>query len=45
MEVSTIHQILWTVGIFAIGMLVGYMLKVILVNRESIKVCKDNYTI
>ena len=41
MEVSPLYQILWTVGIFAIGMLVGYMLKVILVNRESIKVCKD----
>lgn len=38
MYISTLHQILWVVGIFAIGMLAGYMLKVVLVNRERIKV-------
>jgi hypothetical protein len=32
MDVSALHQILWGVGIFFIGVLAGYMLKVVLVN-------------
>lgn len=35
------HQILWGVGIFALGMLVGYMLKVVIVNYERIKARKN----
>jgi hypothetical protein len=40
MEETTIHFIhdaAWVVLIFTIGMLAGYMLKVVLVNRERIK--------
>ena len=32
-----INQIAWGVAIFASGMLVGYVLKLVLVNRERIK--------
>ena len=40
MEETTIHFIhdcAWVVMIFTLGMLAGYMLKVVLVNRERIK--------
>lgn len=37
MDTTSFHQVLWAVGIFAIGMLAGYMLKVVLVNRDRIK--------
>jgi len=32
-----IQQIAWGVAIFALGMLVGYALKLVLVNREMAK--------
>ena len=36
-ETIIFHQILWGLGIFALGMLVGYMLKVVLVNMSNLK--------
>lgn len=41
-DIIMIHQILWGVGIFTLGMLAGYMLKVVMVNYERIKARKDN---
>ncbi|MEE3417053.1 MAG: hypothetical protein VZR53_17040 [Prevotella sp.] len=41
MDISTLHQILWGVGIFFIGVLAGYMLKVVLVNPYLD--CKNDY--
>ena len=38
---DNLNQILWGVGIFTLGMLVGYMLKVVMVNYERIKSRKD----
>ena len=38
---NIMNQILWGVGIFALGMLVGYMLKVVIVNYERIKSRKN----
>ena len=38
---NIMNQILWGVGIFALGMLVGYMLKVVIVNCERIKTRKN----
>ena len=38
---NLMNQILWGVGIFALGMLVGYMLKVVMINYEKIKNRKD----
>ena len=40
-DLEFIHQILWGVGIFTLGMLVGYMLKVVMVNYERIKARED----
>lgn len=34
---NTIHDIAIFVAIFAAGMLVGYLLKVVMVNKERIK--------
>ena len=34
---NTIHDIAIYVAIFATGMLVGYLLKVVMVNKERIK--------
>ena len=34
---NILNHILWGVGIFALGMLVGYMLKVVLVNMSNFK--------
>ena len=34
---STIHDIAVYVAIFTAGMLVGYLLKVVMVNKEKIK--------
>ena len=42
-DIIMIHQILWGVGIFTLGMLAGYMLKVVMVNYERIKARKDNW--
>ena len=39
--IDIMNQILWGVGIFTLGMLVGYMLKVVIVNYERIKARKD----
>ena len=36
-----IRQILWGVGIFTLGMLVGYLLKIFMVNYERIKARKE----
>lgn len=38
MEITTemIHDCAWVVLIFTLGMLAGYMLKLVLVNRERI---------
>ena len=33
---NIMNQMLWGVGIFALGMLVGYMLKVVLVNMSNL---------
>ena len=38
---NIIHIILWGVGLFTLGMLVGYMLKVVMMNYERIKARKD----
>ena len=34
---STIHDIAVYIAIFAAGMLVGYLLKVVMINKENIK--------
>lgn len=34
---STIHDIAVYIAIFTAGMLVGYLLKVVMVNKEKIK--------
>lgn len=43
MDAATIHFIhdaAWAVVIFALGMLIGYLVKVVMVNRERIKKTK-----
>lgn len=40
-DILIINQILWGVGIFTLGMLVGYMLKVVMINYEKINNRKD----
>ena len=35
-DMIMINQIAWGVAIFASGMLVGYVLKLVLVNRERV---------
>ena len=40
-DLEFIHQILWGVGVFTLGMLAGYMLKVVMVNYERIKARKE----
>ncbi len=37
MDIVTIHQILWGLGIFFIGALVGYLFKIFKGNYEDIK--------
>ena len=36
-DMIMINQIAWGVAIFASGMLVGYVLKLVLVNHERVK--------
>ena len=38
---NLMNQIAWGVGIFALGMLAGYMLKVVMINYERIKARKE----
>ena len=40
-ETMNIIDILWGVGVFTLGMLAGYMLKVVMVNYERIKARED----
>ena len=40
-ETNLMNQIAWGVAVFALGMLVGYMLKVVMINYEKINNRKD----
>ena len=40
--IKVINQIAWGVGIFTLGVLLGYMLKVVLINRSNFKRRKED---